>query len=88
MDLEARVKGVVNDLASKHLGDQIVIVSHGGVMDILYRWATGQDMQSQRTWSLENAVINRLLWTPEHLSLLSWGDNRHLSDTAMDDASV
>ena len=88
MDLEARVKGVVNDLASKHLGDQIVIVSHGGVMDILYRWATGQDMQSQRTWSLENAVINRLLWTPKHLSLLSWGDNRHLSDTAMDDASV
>ena len=88
LDLQARVKGVVNDLASKHLGEQIVIVSHGGVMDILYRWATGQDLQIPRAWSLDNAVINRLLWTPEHLSLLSWGDNSHLSELSMDDGAA
>ena len=87
-DLEARVKGVVNDLASQHLGKQIVIVSHGGVMDILYRWATGQDIQAPRTWAIENAVINRLLWTPDHLTLLSWGDNNHLSELSKDDTSA
>ncbi len=88
LDLQARVKEVVNDLASQHLGGQIVIVSHGGVMDILYRWATGQDIQTPRTWAIENAVINRLLWTPDHLSLLSWGDNSHLSELSKDDSSV
>ena len=88
LDLELRVKGVVNDLASKHVGSQIVIVSHGGVMDMLYRWATGQEMQTPRTWSLENAVINRLLWTPQHLSLLSWGDSGHLDELSIDDSAA
>jgi probable phosphoglycerate mutase len=88
LDLQARVMGVINDIASKHLGEQIVIVSHGGVMDILHRWATGQGLQIQRTWSLENAVINRLLWTPEQLSLLNWGDNSHLGDITQDDSAA
>jgi len=87
-DLEIRVKGVVQDIASRHLGTQIVIVSHGGVMDILYRWATGQDIQSPRTWSIENAVINRLLWSANAFSLLSWGDNAHLDSIPKDDASA
>jgi probable phosphoglycerate mutase len=87
-DLEARVKGVVGELAARHLGAQIVIVSHGGVMDILYRWATGQDIKSPRNWSLENAVINRLLWSPSAFGLLSWGDKAHLDSISKDDASA
>ena len=88
IDLQSRVMSIVNELASKHLGEQIVIVSHGGVMDILYRWATSQDLQTPRSWSLDNAVINRLLWTPEHLSLLNWGDSRHLNDQSKDDVTA
>ena len=88
IDLQSRVMSVVNELASQHLGEQIVIVSHGGVMDILYRWATSQDLRTPRSWSLDNAVINRLLWTPEHLSLLSWGDSRHLTSLSKDDAAA
>jgi probable phosphoglycerate mutase len=88
LDLEQRVKLVVSDLASRHLGTQIVIVSHGGVMDMLYRWATGQDLQSPRTWGIENAVLNRLLWSESGLSLLSWGDNAHLEELSADDAAA
>lgn len=87
-DLDARVKAVVSELANRHLGSQIVLVSHGGVMDILYRWATGQDIQAPRTWSIENAVINRLLWTPGGLSLLSWGDKEHLDSISKDDSAA
>jgi hypothetical protein len=55
-----------------------VLVAHGGVLDVLYRIATGQDMQAPRTWQLGNAAINRLLWTPQGFSLVGWADTQHL----------
>ena len=49
-----------------------------GVMDVLYRAATGQGLQAPRTWDLGNAAINRLLWTPEGFTLVGWADTYHL----------
>lgn len=76
--LHQRIAQCVHAIASQHLGEQIVLVTHGGVLDVLYRLATGQDTQSPRTWHLGNAAINRLLWTPQGLSLVGWGDVAHL----------
>jgi len=70
----------VHEIASQHLGEQIVLVAHGGVLDVLYRLDTGQSTQAPRTWHLGNAAINRLLWTPEGLSLVGWGDVAHLQE--------
>ena len=75
-------------LASQHIGAQIVLVAHGGVMDALYRLATGQDIESPRTWDLGNAAINRLLWTPDGLTLVGWSDTRHLDAAVLDEAST
>ena len=86
--LRKRVSLTVNELASRHVGEQIVLVAHGGIMDVLYRLATGQDIQAPRTWSLGNAVINRLLWTPQGLTLVGWGDDRHLKDASLDEMSA
>ena len=82
-----RILEVVTRFASQHLGEQIVIVAHGGVMDVLYRAATRQEIQSPRTWDLGNAAINRLLWTSEGLSLVGWSDTRHLDDLTLDETS-
>jgi probable phosphoglycerate mutase len=82
-----RVLHTVSALAAKNMGEQIVLVSHGGVMDVLYRAATRQDLQAPRTWQLGNAAINRLLWTPEGLSLVGWADEQHL-DSALDESSA
>ncbi|MFS9606058.1 histidine phosphatase family protein, partial [Klebsiella pneumoniae] len=62
--LRDRISATVDHLAGRHSGEQIVIVAHGGVMDVLYRRATHQEVQAPRTWALGNAAINRLLWTP------------------------
>ena len=74
----ARVARTVDEIASQHLGEQIVLVSHGGVLDMLYRLATQQSVSAPRTWELGNAAINRLLWTPEGLTLVGWSDAQHL----------
>lgn len=76
--LRERIARTLAALARRHLGEQMVLVAHGGVLDTLYRLATHQDLQAPRTWQLSNAAINRLLWTPEALSLIGWADTRHL----------
>ena len=75
-----RVTQCVSQLAANNLGKHIVVVSHGGVMDILYRAATSLDLQAPRTWALGNAAINRLLWNGENFSLVGWADTRHLDE--------
>ena len=83
-----RVTGVAAALAARHIGGLVVLVAHGGVMDVLYRAATGQDLQAPRTWHLGNAAINRLLWTPQGFSLVGWGDVAHLTQEARDESLV
>jgi probable phosphoglycerate mutase len=75
-------------LAQQHCGEQIVLVAHGGVMDQLYRLATGQDLQAARAWHLGNAAINRLLWTPDGFTLVGWGDTSHLDEAVRDETST
>jgi 2,3-bisphosphoglycerate-dependent phosphoglycerate mutase len=65
-------------LAAAHAGQCIVIVSHGGVLDCVYRAALGLALTAPRSWQIDNAVINRLLWTPQGLSLVGWNDSSHL----------
>lgn len=83
-----RVVATLNRLAARHPGEQIVLVGHGGVMDVLYRAATGQELQAPRTWALGNAAINRLLWTPDGLTLVGWADTSHLDGAALDEATT
>ena len=83
-----RITLTVQTLAAQHPGEQILMVAHGGVMDVLYRAATRQEIQARRTWDLGNATINRLLWTPEGLSLVGWADTQHLADDGPRDEST
>ena len=83
-----RVLKATHALAARHVGEQIVLVSHGGVMDALYRAATGLGIRAPRTWTLGNASINRMLWTPQGLTLVGWSDTAHLEDQWTDEATV
>ncbi|MFM7025229.1 MAG: histidine phosphatase family protein [Limnohabitans sp.] len=86
--LRERVLSTVDELASFHPGQQIVLVAHGGVMDVLYRAATRLDLQAPRTWLLPNTAVNRLLWTPQGLSLVGWADTSHLDDRSLDETTA
>lgn len=83
--MEQRVRKTLNELASQHTGQHIALFAHGGVMDLLYRIATQQDLQAPRTWALTNTAINRLLWTPQSVSLVGWSDTSHLDEPTRDE---
>lgn len=88
LQLQARVVAAVSELAARHPGEQVLMVAHGGVLDILYRAATRLDLQAPRSWDLTNTAINRLLWSPEGLSLVGWADTAHLQDGSLDEGTV
>lgn len=86
--LRERIVTTMDELAARHSGQQIVMVAHGGVLDILYRAATRLDLQAPRTWQLTNTAVNRLLWTPQGLSLVGWADTTHLENRSRDETST
>jgi len=69
---------VAERLADRHAGRVIVWVTHGGVLDCLYRAASRIALDAPRTWTLDNASINRLLHGDQGLMLVGWGDIQHL----------
>jgi probable phosphoglycerate mutase len=83
--MEQRIRNTLNELAAQHVGQHIALFAHGGVMDLLYRIATQQGLQAPRTWTLTNTAINRLLWTPESVSLVGWADTSHLDEMSRDE---
>ena len=69
-------------LAVQHAGEAIVLVTHGGVLDCLYRAATRVALQAPLTWQLGNAAVNRLLYADAGFVLVGWGDASHLERPA------
>jgi probable phosphoglycerate mutase len=77
-DFHDRCVAAACRLAALHLGQTIALVAHGGVMDCLHRAAVGVGVAAARTWQLDNAAVNRLLWSPQGLMLVGWNDISHL----------
>jgi probable phosphoglycerate mutase len=88
LQLRQRVEQTVAHIAARHPGEHIALVAHGGVLDMLYRLATGQEVNAVRTWELGNCAINRLLWTPEGLTLVGWADTAHLEAATRDETTA
>lgn len=85
-DFHGRCVSALHRLAAGHVGESIVVVAHGGVLDCLYRAATQMALDAPRTWRLGNASINRLLKAGGVLTLVGWNDDRHLDEGVTPDA--
>ena len=86
-DFFDRSVATVTRLALAHPGQTIAVVSHGGVMDALYRAAARVALDAPRSWQLGNASINRLLHSPQGFTLVGWSDTFHLEDDSLDETS-
>lgn len=77
-----RAVACVTALAARHRGQHIAVVTHGGVLDALYRAATRVALDAPRTWQVGNASVNRLLASDAGFVVVGWADSLHLDDTA------
>ena len=74
----ARVMAAVQQVVAQHAGRRLVIVTHGGVLDMLWRSAQGLPISGLRTCDIPNTGLNQLRWTGGQLLIERWADAAHL----------
>jgi probable phosphoglycerate mutase len=79
-----RALACVGALARRHAGQSILVITHGGVLEMVYRHATGRGLSTKRDFELPNAALNRVEASPEGWRVLVWADVAHLQ-AALDD---
>ena len=79
-----RIVAALERVASRAGGGCAAVVTHGGVLGILYRHATGMPLDSRRTYTLHNASVNRFAYDGTRWSLEVWGDVSHLHAESID----
>jgi 2,3-bisphosphoglycerate-dependent phosphoglycerate mutase len=84
-EFATRALGVLQRILANARHSRIAIVSHGGVLDCIYRHAENMPLTQTRDFAVLNAGINRLTWDGEQLRLIAWGDVGHLQDVSLDE---
>jgi probable phosphoglycerate mutase len=75
----ARVLEAVRGLAATAgPGRTLAVVTHGGVLDMLWRSAHGLPLEGLRACEIPNTGINRLRWKNGTLDIVQWADVAHL----------
>lgn len=81
-----RVLQAVAEVVAAHPGARIACVTHGGVLDCIYRRARGLPLDVPRSYPLLNASINTVEFDREgRAAIVTWGDVDHLGEAADDD---
>lgn len=79
-----RIGEALDEIARRHPGEQVLVVTHGGVLDIAHRLATGKPLQAARDFAIPNAALNWIEHDGDGWRLLAWAVQDHL-DGALDE---
>ena len=84
-DFHRRVVDAVSDIAiaetaaARQRGDAVatvLVVTHGGVLDMLYRTAFGRPLEAERECPIPNAGVNRMTFDAGRFAVTAWaGDS-------------
>jgi probable phosphoglycerate mutase len=83
-----RVLSAVGRIMAAYPGECVVCVTHGGVLDCVYRWVTGLGLDAPRDHALLNASVNVVELGAQGGAIVKWADIGHLSVEATDDAGT
>ncbi len=84
-----RVQNALDRIQERHAGKTILVVSHGGTLDMMYRIASKQSLNAERIVSVPNASLNWISheevngWAVEQ-----WADARHLKGPALENVDL
>jgi probable phosphoglycerate mutase len=73
-----RVMSALWQLAASHPGQTLAVVTHGGVLDMVFRTARGLGLEGPRQSAIPNAGLNRVRLHGGVVELLQWADTAHL----------
>lgn len=80
-----RVTGKLQELAAAHRGQNIAVVLHGGVLDIINRFVRGNPLEAPRDFLIPNAGVNWIAAVDGCWRIETWGETAHLEPGALDE---
>jgi len=83
-DFSARSISIMTRIVNSHPGQSLLVFTHGGVLDKLYRHVTGLPLSAERNFGIPNAGLNRVEIAPDGWRIRAWADVAHL-ERALDD---
>lgn len=73
-----RIMDTLNFLATKFTNENLVVVTHGGVLDMIWRNARSLPLSGPRQCDIPNAGLNQVTWMNKNLEVKIWADTSHL----------
>ena len=80
LQFRARIFACLHEIGGRHARERVVVVTHGLVLDALYRAALGIPPELPRIHELVNAGINRLRYDGGAWHIEAWADASHLDE--------
>ena len=77
-----RCADAIEEIAEKHPGAKVALVTHGGVLGAVFRYILKLSLDSERNFVLLNCSLNRIEKKKDGWNLISWGDVAHLNNMA------
>ncbi len=83
-EFSTRAVDAITSLLGEHR--KVAIVTHGGVLDSVYRRANNMGYEHPRDFDVLNASINRVTWDGTKFQISKWADVAHLAHAALDES--
>lgn len=78
-----RSLGCLETIAQRHAGGTVVVVTHGLVLDTLYRVTHRMPIEVKREAPLLNASLNTFRRADDAWVMISWGEVAHLAEVGV-----
>ena len=83
--LEARVTRCLTDIVAAHPNETVVVVTHGGVLDVAYRFVRTVPLHLPRDFAVLNAGLNWISIGVDGWRIEAWAQIEHLEAAALDE---
>ena len=83
-----RIHRGLETIRMQRLGKTILLVSHGGAIEMMYRLASNQALEAERTVSVPNASLNWISHDGSSWKVDRWADTSHLGSLALDNVDL
>jgi probable phosphoglycerate mutase len=86
LEFRTRVSSCLHEVGERHARETVVVITHGLVLDVVYRAARGIPHELPRIHELVNAGINRLRYDGGAWHIEAWADGSHLDASLLTSA--
>ena len=83
-EFSQRIRNALAEIACTHSGQQVLVVTHGGALDIVNRFVRGNPLHTPRDFTIPNCSLNWVEHGAQGWRMVSWAGQSHL-DKSLDE---